>query len=168
MTLVPTRSICARMNAGRMLSWIVERRRRDREMFFTSGCSCQDLISSASGTKANSHVFSQVSLLCSSSMCFTRSNCIQLYRHLSVYILWTVLSALFYPHQPKLFSEIATMNRPKGGLASSNHDWQNPRDIIIFQECPSFSSSALTDTLYSIFCTVLLLGLNCLYSVFVD
>lgn len=44
------------------------------------------------------------------------------------------------------------MNRPKGGLASSNHDWQNPRDIIIFQECLSFSSSALTDihsTLYS-------------------
>lgn len=58
--LVPTRSICARMNAGRMLSWIGERRRREREMFFTSGCSCQDLISSASDTKANSHVFSQV------------------------------------------------------------------------------------------------------------
>ena len=107
--------------------------KRDREMFFTSGCSCQDLISSASGTKANSHVLSQDFLLYS-SMCFTRSNCTRLYRHLSVYPhpKLFLISALSSPALNKP-SKSATMNRPKGGLASSNHDRQNPRDIIIFK-----------------------------------
>ena len=87
-------------------------------MFFTSGCSCQDLISSASGSTINHHVFSQDDFMLSLHVLHSVQLHTAIKASLCMSAILALLSTLFYPNLSSLNRYNEQAKRRSGLLES--------------------------------------------------